>query len=100
MLTLTGYSSNYHRGRRLYTEYVEVGAASPGKLQYGNNRYGVGASGTPWIKERTVYSVTSHFYNENQKNMLGPRFTTDTLALASHAAAGCRPSSAAEPSNS
>ncbi len=87
---LVGYSNNYRSGRRMFDEDVVVGFEADGKPSYAGNRFGRGASGTPWIHEGTIYSVSSHFDKQNDDVMLGARFDADTLALANYAQQNCR----------
>jgi hypothetical protein len=88
-LLLVGYSNDYFGGSKLQQLNVEAWTSEEGKIGLLNNIFGSGSSGTPWLGLSTVYSVTSHFQNDDQGVMWGPKLTYSTMQLISYSLNGC-----------
>jgi len=88
-LMLVGYSNNILNGRSMLRVAVEAYQSGPNKLAFANNPLGSGSSGAPWLGMSTVYSLTSHFHQNGDQTMLGPRFTNKTMRLLKYARNGC-----------
>lgn len=89
-LMLVGYSNNFNNGRSPIRVSVETFADGPARLGYANNPLSFGSSGTPWVGMSTVYSLTSHFHQEYEDVMLGPRFTEKSMDLLNYVRNGCQ----------
>ena len=66
--------------------------SEPGKLGALDNDFGKGNSGAPWISLETpeLFSISSHYVQDDKNIMWGPRFDQKTRDLMDFTSRGCR----------
>ncbi|MFT7219440.1 MAG: V8-like Glu-specific endopeptidase [Candidatus Azotimanducaceae bacterium] len=91
-LMLIGYSDSHRNGRKMMQLDVRVIKEAPGRVGSRKHPMGAGSSGSPWLAQKTVYSVSSYYNADEQGVMWGPRLSENTLHLASYTRNGCEDS--------